>query len=127
MRKEPRIVTLATSDHGDVTLPEPSWCLGHADHRPASYRVDLDHKGPEHRLAHNGELLWTAFLDQALYASGPQARTLGVYVEQGSYAHTLDPAGLYDLAAALDAHAGRLREIADQLSAVQDEEAPGEA
>src|ERR1051325_5259239 len=27
-------VTLPTEDHGDVTLEEPSWCAGHADHGP---------------------------------------------------------------------------------------------
>jgi hypothetical protein len=124
---EPRTVTLPTIDAGDVTIPEPSWCAGHADHRPDTYRVDLDHKGPEHRLTHNGERLWTAFLGQAPHASRPKARELGVYVEQGSYARTLDPASLYDLAATLDAHADRLRELADRLAALLDEGAPGEA
>lgn len=118
MNAEPRSVTLPTLDHGDVTLPEPSWCAGHTDHRSDSYRVDLDHKGPEHTLSHLGEPLWKAFLGQAPFATNPAHRGVGVYVEQGSYAHTLDPAGLYELAATFEAHADRLRELADQLSAV---------
>jgi hypothetical protein len=117
---EPRTITLPTEDHGDVTLDEPSWCAGHADHRPDTYRVDLDHKGVEHRLHHLGELLWTAFLGQAPYASRPEHRGIGVYVEQGSYARTLDPAGLYDLAATLETHADQLRELADQLTRILD-------
>ncbi|GKQ37171.1 hypothetical protein ALMP_37100 [Streptomyces sp. A012304] len=116
------MVTLDTEDYGPVTLPEPGWCAGHTDHRTDSQRIDLDHKGHEHRLTHDGELLWTAFLAQAPYASSPQARALGVYVEQGSYAHTLDATGLYDLAASFDAHADRLRELADQLTQLHDSE-----
>lgn len=118
MSAEPRTVTLATADHGPVTVEEPSWCVGHADHRPDSYRVDLDHKGPEHLLTHNGELLWTVFLGEAPFATHPKHRGIGIYVEQGSYARTLDPTGLYDLAAAFEAHADRLRELADQLTAI---------
>jgi hypothetical protein len=115
---EPRTVTLATVDHGDVTLPEPSWCVGHADHRPDTHRSDLDHTGPEHRLTHDGHLLWTAFLGQSPFASQARLREPGVYVEQGRFARTLDTAGLYDLAAAFEAHADRLRELADQLAAL---------
>lgn len=115
---EPRTVTLPTEDAGDITLPEPSWCAGHADHRPDTYRVDLDHKGPEHRLTHHGELLWTVFLGQAPFASRPEQRTTGVFVEQASYARTLNPTQLYDLAATLDGHADRLRELADQLAEI---------
>jgi hypothetical protein len=115
---EPRTVTLPTEDHGDVTLPEPSWCAGHADHRPDSYRVDLTHKGPEHRLHHQGQLLWTVFLGQAPCATAPDHRGVGLYVEQSSYALTLDPNGLYDLAATFETHADRLRALADQLAAI---------
>ncbi|NNN30715.1 hypothetical protein HLK59_10135 [Streptomyces sp. S3(2020)] len=119
---EPRTVTLLTEDHGNVTIPEPSWCVGHADHRPDTYRVDLDHKGPEHRLTHDGDLLWTAFLGQAPHSTSPQARALGVFVEQGRYARTLNATELYDLAATFDAHADRLRELADQLAGLLEEE-----
>jgi hypothetical protein len=115
---EPRTVTLPTLDSGNVTLDEPSWCVGHADHRPDTYRVDLAHKGPEHLLRYQGEALWTAFLGQAPCATAPEHRGIGLYVEQGSYAHTLDPTGLYDFAATLDAHADRLRDLADQLAAL---------
>ena len=118
MSAEPRKVTLTTLDHGEVTLAEPAWCRGHADHRPDTYRVDLDHKGPEHRLHHRGELLWTAFLGQAPFASTPEQRRVGLYVEQSGYARTLDPQGLYDLAATLDQHADALRDLADQLDAL---------
>lgn len=115
---EPRTITLPTEDHGPVTLDEPAWCRGHDDHRPDSYRADLDHKGPEHHLTHNGTLLWTAFIGQSPYANNLKDRAIGVYVEQGSYAHTLDAASLYDLAATFEAHADQLRHLADQLHAL---------
>lgn len=116
MSSEPRSVTLPTLDHGDVTLDEPAWCRGHADHRPDTYRVDIDHKGVAHQLRHNGETLWTAFLGQAPFATDPEHRGVGVFVEQGDYARTLNPAGMYDLAATFETHADRIRELADQAT-----------
>jgi hypothetical protein len=38
-----RTVTVQTSDHGPVTLPEPSWCLGNHPH--GGYRSDIQHEG----------------------------------------------------------------------------------
>lgn len=40
-----RTVTIPTSDHGDVTVPEPAWCLG--AHEAGGYRVDIGHFGPD--------------------------------------------------------------------------------
>lgn len=40
-----RTVTVPTIDHGDVTVPEPFWCVGH--HPPGGYRADLAHEGEE--------------------------------------------------------------------------------
>jgi len=105
-----------------LEIDEPDWCAGHpdidSDEARAQFKSDIDHKGPEHRLTHDGERLWTAFLGLAPYSSIPEARVLGVYVEQGGYARTLDADGLYDLAASFEAHADRLRELADQLAAL---------
>lgn len=36
-------VTLETRDHGDVTVPEPDWCLG--EHVQSGYRADITHEG----------------------------------------------------------------------------------
>ncbi|MFF7763153.1 DUF6907 domain-containing protein [Streptomyces griseorubiginosus] len=114
---EPRTVTLPTEDHGDVTLPEPAWCVGHADHRPESYRTDLTHYGPEHRLTYNGEPLFVLMLAQSPL-SERASRTVEAYVEESGFTGSLDPAGLYDLAAALDSAADQMRAFADQLTAV---------
>ncbi|AIV35920.1 DUF6907 domain-containing protein [Streptomyces sp. CCM_MD2014] len=40
-----RTVTVRTLDHGDVTVPEPSWCLGR--HDQDVYRSDIWHEGEE--------------------------------------------------------------------------------
>lgn len=120
MSAEPRTITLATEDHGDVTLPEPSWCVGHADHRPDTARADILHSGPDTVLAFHGAELFTAGLVQSPYAtsSDPElgSRTPGVSVYPP--ARTLTPVSLYSLAAALDGYADQLRGLADQLDAI---------
>lgn len=121
MSTEPRTVTLPTEDHGDVTIPEPTWCRGHADHRADSYRTDITHYGPEHRLTFNGEELFVLMLAQAPLAERG-SRDLAAYVEESHYTGDLDPAGLYDLAAALDSAADNMRAFADQLARVLDED-----
>lgn len=38
-------VTLQTSDQGEVTIAEPSWCVGHDDDHVGDF-VDIQHRGP---------------------------------------------------------------------------------
>ncbi|MFI2431966.1 DUF6907 domain-containing protein [Streptomyces sp. NPDC018693] len=123
MSTEPRTVTLATQDFGPVTLPEPSWCKGHARHRPDSYRCDLTHYSAETVLAYQGDELFRVMVTESPYATRPEERPVCAYIEDGGFTGNFSPAGLYDLAATLDAHADRLREYADKLA---DLEAGGE-
>lgn len=120
MSTEPRTITLATSDHGPVTLPEPSWCAGHADHRADTARIDLTHCGPAVDCTFLGIEVFTAELVASPYASTslPRlgGRTPGVSVHP--LGRTLDPTDLYSLAAALDGYSDRLRDLADQLAAI---------
>ncbi|MCZ4516422.1 hypothetical protein O3Q52_51635 [Streptomyces sp. ActVer] len=117
---EPRTVTLATADHGDVTLPCPSWCAGHADHRSDTHRADILHEGPDVVLTFRGRHVADAGLVQSPFAGvstpGLGGRTTGVSVSL--IGRTLDPAGLYSLAASLDGYADQLRDMADQLSTI---------
>ncbi|MEU8532086.1 DUF6907 domain-containing protein [Streptomyces parvulus] len=106
-----RTVTLPTTDHGDVTLPEPSWCAGHNDHRP-QYRTDLAHTGPDVLLKFRGRVLSEACLDQAPLA---EAASRDVQVSVSLTGTALDARGVYELAAELDTYADRLRALADQL------------
>jgi hypothetical protein len=117
---EPRTITLPTEDHGDVTLPCPAWCIGHADHRPDSYRADILHKGPDITLTFRAAEVITAGLTQSPYATPgtPElgGQTVGVSVYPPG--RTLAPVGLYELAAFLDSYADRLRDLADQLDTI---------
>jgi hypothetical protein len=116
---EPGLITLPTVD-GDVTLPEPAWCRGHADHQPDSHRADILHKGPDINLTFRAAEVITASLAQSPYATPgtPElgGRTVGVSVYPPG--RTLTPVDLYDLAASLDSYADRLRDLADQLQAI---------
>ncbi|MBZ3907319.1 DUF6907 domain-containing protein [Streptomyces griseiscabiei] len=115
-----RTITLTTVDHGDVTLPEPSWCVGHDDHQPDSHRSDILHRGPEVELLFRGAEVLTACLAHSPYATstdpGLGGRTVGVSVYPPG--RTLAPVGLYELAAALDSYADQVRGLAEQLTAV---------
>ncbi|MFD9442677.1 DUF6907 domain-containing protein [Streptomyces sp. NPDC060006] len=115
---EPRTVTLPTRDAGEVTLPEPSWCTGHADHRPDAYRADLTHYGPRVDFTLCGRTIGFAQLAQAP-CSERASRAVEMDVAL-SYEPVggLTPAGLYDLAADMDTHADRLRDLAAQLDAL---------
>ncbi len=113
---EPRLITLTTADHGPVTLPEPSWCRGHADHRPGTYRCDLTHYGTETVLSHEGAEVFRVMVCESPYSTRPEDRGVVAYLEERGYTGEFTPTGLYDLAAALDGHADRLRDFADQLS-----------
>lgn len=117
----PRTVILQTSDHGEVTLPEPSYCTGHAHHDPETARVDLTHSGPPVAFTHLGETLLSAQI-VAYPCATPGipphlgGRTPGVSIYP--LGRTLAPAELYRLAAAVDAYAEHLRDLAGQLDTV---------
>jgi hypothetical protein len=114
---EPRIVTLATADHGPVTLPEPSWCAGHTHHDPETLRVDLIHASAVIECLYLGRTLLAAELVQSPFAESSDrhlgGRTPGASVYP--LGQTLDATELYSLAASLDRYADQLRDLADQL------------
>lgn len=118
--EQPSTVTLPTSDFGDVTVPEPSWCAGHTHHDPEQQRADLMHCGPTIECAYLGRTLFAAEIVQSPFAS-PGKHKYGGRIE-GVSVHpvglTLDPTGLYSLAAVLDGYADQLRDLADQLTRI---------
>ncbi|MFC8415686.1 DUF6907 domain-containing protein [Streptomyces coelicoflavus] len=107
-----RTVTLPTVDHGAVTLPEPSWCVGHPRHDARHHRVEILHTGPAVVLEFRGLTLTTACLAQA-----PFAEEAGRHVHGSDdlYERELDARGLYAYAAALEEYAHGVRALADQL------------
>ncbi|MFH9941319.1 DUF6907 domain-containing protein [Streptomyces murinus] len=118
--EQPRMVMLPTSDHGDVILPEPSWCAGHAHHDPESLRADLIHAGPTVECAFLGVPLFCAEIVQSPFAAVDRSllggQVAGVSVDP--LGKTLDPVQLYSLAAVFDGYADRLRDLADRLARV---------
>lgn len=121
---EPRTITLATADAGDVTIPCPAWCVGHAHHDPLTERVDLTHAGPDVDCTHRGHTLFSAALVQSPFSTSTTPELGGPIPGVSVYplGRTLDPIALYDLAGALDGYADRLRSLADQLTAILTED-----
>ncbi len=113
-----RTITLPTADHGPVTLTEPSWCTGHTGHDPATARADLAHAGEDVVLTFRGRHLAAACLDQAPHA---ELTTREPRVSVDLLGASLDARAVYELAAALDTYADRLRDLADQLLVITEE------
>ncbi|MFF7842832.1 DUF6907 domain-containing protein [Streptomyces ossamyceticus] len=111
-----RTVTLATIDHGDVTIPEPTWCAGHDAHVPV-HRSDLTHYGPVTGLAFRGAVLHRFRIGQAPFAE-LDTRAVGGELLQESFAASVTPADLDAFAAALVEHAAVLRHQARKLAAL---------
>lgn len=112
-----RTVTLPTTDHGTVTLSEPAWCVGHADHQPVN-RADILHSGPKRHLAYGGQPIGYAQLFQGPCAEEStrevQASVVLIFEPRRGY----DPTDLYCLAVALDSYADQLRDLADELTTI---------
>ncbi|MER5892298.1 hypothetical protein [Streptomyces sp. NPDC001876] len=115
----PRTVTVPTLDHGDITIPEPAWCIGHADARP-EYRSDIGHTGAQHHLVYEGAELGTAMLVQDPLAEHSD-RSVKVLVELGGNGVSLDPVELVALADSLIGYASTLCELALQLAVLRAE------
>ncbi|MGW4022848.1 DUF6907 domain-containing protein [Streptomyces sp. NPDC005009] len=111
---EPRTVTLPTLDHGLVTIPEPSWCAGHTGDHP-ELLSDTGHAGPDVSLTFRGQRIADACLTQSPFA---EATTRAPQISVSLIGKSLDPAGVYELAATLDGYADRLRTLADELAAI---------
>ncbi|MFF0136747.1 DUF6907 domain-containing protein [Streptomyces sp. NPDC005227] len=112
----PRTVTLATVDHGDVTLTCPAWCNGHAGHRPDTYRADITHNAAQVDLTHRGRTVGLAVISQSPFAErSTRDIRASVVLSFESGPGGFDAVVLYDLAAELDGHADTLRAVADQL------------
>ncbi|MFD7746726.1 DUF6907 domain-containing protein [Streptomyces sp. NPDC059698] len=112
----PRTVTVQTSDLGAVTVPEPTWCAGHAE-QPVEALVDLGHRGTEHALGRPGDPVGIAFVSQHPHGNGP--REIGLFVEQTALAITLGPDAARGLADDYETAAAQLRRLADWLHILQ--------
>ncbi|WP_327169224.1 DUF6907 domain-containing protein [Streptomyces subrutilus] len=106
-----RTVTVPTLDHGDVTLPEPSWCAGHPE-GPTEARVDVHHAAP----VPVPDGLVDMDIELVEYPYGTVPIPVIVYVAITVPAMTLDTDGLHEYAAGLVERAALLVEFADRLA-----------
>lgn len=112
-----RTVTVQTLDQGDVTIPEPAWCAGHAGETP-QVLSDTGHMSVPRVAEFDGdEVAFAAFVQDPFVVHSD--RSVGVLVEMGQLDRSLSPAELDRLAAVLVDYAGTLRHLARQLAAIR--------
>lgn len=112
-----RTITVHTLDYGPVTVPEPAWCIGHPDDRPAEYRDDVHHTGPAHVVDYDAQAVLSVEL--VAFPFGLHPVPPSVYVEIVIPAATLDPAALEGLAVILAEQAAELRRLAVRLAVLR--------
>lgn len=118
-----RTVTVHTADHGPVTLPEPSWCLG--EHPVDGYRADIEHQGEDVELVvatpcHGPVRVASAALFQRPFSMhGPTGPLVAVEFDE---LHEYDSVSLAGLADSLVAYAvGPLHRLIERLQLLEGE------
>ncbi|WP_432162328.1 DUF6907 domain-containing protein [Streptomyces tendae] len=114
-----RTVTVRTLDHGDVTLPEPSWCLGR--HAQDVYQTDIWHEGEEVPLlvttpCHGRVPLLTATVVQKPFAADDAVH---LAVDFGGDAHELSSREVRGLSGELVSLGRGLEWLADRVAAFE--------
>ena len=114
------MVTVQTGDHGDVAVPEPSWCTG--VHETEAYREDIEHQGVAHVAAietpcHGPVPVLSVSLAQRPF-SAIDGRVHAVLKVDEDW-HELNAAGLDAAAGLLVEHASTLRKLARELSVLE--------
>ncbi|MFG2330185.1 DUF6907 domain-containing protein [Streptomyces sp. NPDC048604] len=115
-----RKVTVWTGDHGDVTIPEPVWCLD--EHEGENYRQDIEHRGADmpavvETSCHGPVPTLVACLVQRPFSERDR-RTL-VSLDLGDDWHELAAPDLDAAAAVLVEHAATLRRLARELRVME--------
>ncbi|WP_432170934.1 DUF6907 domain-containing protein [Streptomyces sp. 1222.5] len=95
-------------------IDEPDWCTGHRTDQ-AQFKPDVTHYGPERAIEINGLRILQAMLAQSPYALRAP-RDPALYVEEGSFTGSYSPAGVEQLADALEQAAAELRVLGHGLA-----------
>jgi hypothetical protein len=118
-----RTVTIDTSDHGAVTIPEPAWCTG-TGHPDGVERDTIAHTGPSvDVMVATGRgprrllelLLWCDAYPAPDWPHGDAVYVVAQLLDGDHFGY--DVAGLEGLAADLLEAAGRVRSMARRLAA----------
>lgn len=117
----PRTVVVHTGDHGDVTIPEPFWCLG--NHAAEAYRVDIEHQGEEipfviDTACHGPvELLKLSLFQRPFNPDSPRKPMVAVVLDDW---HEFNSAQLADFADTLVAFSvGPLHQLIERLQLLE--------
>lgn len=112
-----RTVTIDTSDHGPVTVPEPMWCTG--QHPNVAHRSDIHHSSAEHVVEvgtpHGPYPLLTMALTQWPYGLSAPGNGVYVAVHLADGDPEYDSTGLEGLAADLLEAAVKVRRMARRV------------
>ncbi|WP_405580643.1 DUF6907 domain-containing protein [Streptomyces sp. NBC_01092] len=116
-------VTLQTLDHGEITIDEPHWCVGH-DGEQIVQRVDVTHVGRTVAAEVETDAGAVEFLP-ARISWGPFAelRPEPYPLADVEDFPAMDPAQLRELAAETALHAGRLYRLSNELDRLRRAEA----
>ncbi|MQY13758.1 hypothetical protein SRB5_39100 [Streptomyces sp. RB5] len=115
MSTRPRTASVNVYVHKPLTVDEPAWCAGHPDALP-QFKTDVLHNGPEQIIAPGGRAMFRAFITQAPFATNPDARTAGLYVEAADITATYSPNEVEQLAADLVEAAAVLRVLGRDMA-----------
>ncbi|MFE5629943.1 DUF6907 domain-containing protein [Streptomyces sp. NPDC056543] len=116
-----RTVTVFTTDHGEVTIPEPAWCQ--ARHEWEAYREDIEHQGAElvatiPTLCHGlVEVMGVSLVQRPFSPTEPRVHAV---LNASEDWHALSAAGLDVAAGILVEHASAIRKLARELSVMED-------
>ncbi|MEU7376560.1 DUF6907 domain-containing protein [Streptomyces albidoflavus] len=119
-----RIVRIRTVDHGTIETPCPGWCTEDHENDPfPTYRVDIDHKGPDTSIpvptSSGPRTLLTTTLTRRPFTELATGTGTFVNVEIDGDWYPMGPAGLDAMAAGLVEAAAALRRTARHLAALQ--------
>ncbi|MGJ7877884.1 DUF6907 domain-containing protein [Streptomyces rochei] len=116
MSTRPRTAPVEVIVAETMNVLEPDWCTG--EHHGLHFMADVSHQGPDVPLVFHGQHITEACLTQSPYA---EHATRDIQVSVSLTGQSYDATGVYELAAALDTYADRLRDLADQLVAIRSE------
>ncbi|WP_327429478.1 DUF6907 domain-containing protein [Streptomyces sp. NBC_01236] len=121
---DPRTVTVDTSDHGQIEIPEPSWCLG--VHPAEGYREDIEHASEPTRLTietpcHGPvKLLGFSLMQRPFSTFGPTGVVVAAELDEDWDSHEFDSGHLAGLADSLVAYAvGPMHQLIERLQLLE--------
>lgn len=112
-------VTLTTLDHGEITIDEPRWCLGH-DGEQIVQRVDVTHTGRTVAAEVETDAGTVEFLPACIsWAPFAELQPEPYPVADVDEFPAMDPDELRKLAAETGLHSGRLYSKANELDRIR--------